>query len=312
VSTGGSGELSLLTASLRCSRVARANQYLPGGTAAAAAAFVMVETPLPWPHDVGSHPLLEPLAPVLKAHAARLQAIVPVDGSDADRTRIVVQRRPQGRFRTFERIERAVPTARLTEEVEALLTAAVPADEAPATDVLVCTHGSRDVCCGADGMRLYTELVRAGLPNVRVWRTSHTGGHRFAPTAVTFPDGRAWAWLDVELLRGITERSLSAAEAAVHDRGCVAFDDPFVQAADGAVLGAAGWSWLDRARSATVEGSDGVRQVTLTGEAPDGSTVSYRAEVAVSRVLPVPDCGRPLEEARKSSPELEIRGLLQL
>ena len=310
MSTGGSGELSLLTASLRCSRVARANHYLPGGTAGAAAAFVMVETPLPWPHDVGSHPLLEPLGPVLKAHRARLQAIVPVDGNDADRTRIVVHRRPEGRFRTFARIERSVATARLAEEVEALLTA--PADDTPATDVLVCTHGSRDVCCGADGMRLYTELVKAGLPDVRVWRTSHTGGHRFAPTAITFPDGRAWAWLDVELLRGITERSLSAAEASLHDRGCVAFDDPFVQAADGAVLGVAGWSWLDLARSATVEGSDRVRHVTLTGEAIDGSTVRYRAEVAVSRVLPVPDCGHPLEEARKSSPELEIRGLERL
>lgn len=296
-------DLSLLTASLRCSRVARANDYLPGGTAAAAAAVVLVETPLPWPHDIGSHPLLEPLTAVVRPHGGRLQAVVPVD-AEPGTTRVVVYRRPAGPLVAYERVERVVATGQLADEVGALL--AEPAAGEPGADVLVCTHGSRDVCCGADGMRLYTELVAAGLPGVRIWRTSHTGGHRFAPTAVTFPDGRAWAWLDAALLRGIVERSAPAVEAAAHDRGCVGFDDPFAQAADGAVLGAAGWSWLDLARTATVEGSDGVRQVMLTGTGPQGA-VRYRVEVAVRRVVPVPDCGHPLDEARKTSPELEIR-----
>lgn len=301
-------DLSLLTASLRCSRVARANGYLPGGTAAAAAAFVLVETPLPWPHDAGSHPLLEPLAAVARAHGGRLQAVVPQEDRSG-RTRVVVYRRPPGPVVAYERVERVVATSQLAREVEALLSE--PAAGEPGIDVLVCTHGSRDVCCGADGMRLYTDLASAGIPGARIWRTSHTGGHRFAPTAVTFPDGRAWAWLDAALLKGIVDRSVPAAEAAAHDRGGVGFEDPFVQAAEGAAFGAAGWSWLDLARTASVEGSDGVRHVTLTGVGP-GTTLRYRAEVAVRRVVPVPDCGHPLDEAKKSSPELEIRRLDRL
>ena len=51
------------------------------------------------------------------------------------------------------------------------------------TDVLVCTHGTRDTCCGSLGTRLWRDLDAGGAT---VRRTSHTGGHRFAPTAVTF------------------------------------------------------------------------------------------------------------------------------
>ena len=48
--------------------------------------------------------------------------------------------------------------------------------------LLVCTHGGRDRCCGSDGTRLFQALFPP--PGVRVWRTSHTAGHRFAPTAI--------------------------------------------------------------------------------------------------------------------------------
>jgi hypothetical protein len=177
--------------------------------------------------------------------------------------------------------------------------------------VLVCTHGSRDVCCGADGMRLHGELVALDLPDLRVWRTSHTGGHRFAPTALTFPDGRAWAWLDPDRVRGIVDRSLPAAEAAGHDRGCTAFPDPWAQAAESAVLAAEGWGWLDRPREVAVEEvADDHRRVLVAAAGPGGPR--YEAEVALVRTVAVPDCGQPLEEARKSSPDLEVTALRRL
>ncbi|HEY8544306.1 MAG TPA: sucrase ferredoxin, partial [Acidimicrobiales bacterium] len=167
--------------------------------------------------------------------------------------------------------------------------------------------------CGADGMRLYTEVAALGLDGVRVWRTSHTGGHRFAPTALTFPDGRAWAWLDADLVRGIVERSLPAATAAAHDRGSVAIGDPFAQAAESAVFGVEGWGWLDRPRTVTVDATDPDRRlVTVTADpVPDAQPArrTYRVEVVQKGTIPVPDCGHPIDEARKSSPDLVVTGV---
>lgn len=310
---------------LRCSYIAQTDGYLPAGSVGATTAFVLVEAPLPWPADVGGHPLLAPLAPVVGAAKARLQAVVPQGDHGPDETRVVVYRRSAGGFVRYDRVERSVPTDDLVAAVAELL--AAPADPAAAagvgagvgaggiTDVLICTHGSRDVCCGAGGMRVHKDLVARDLPGVRVWRTSHTGGHRFAPTTVTLPDGRAWAWVDADFLERLVARTVPVTEAVVRDRGCAGLDDPFAQTAESAVLGAEGWGWLDRARHAEVEPVDGDdddrRRVTVTGVDPHdgGDPVRYRADVVLRRVVPVPDCGRPLDEARKSAPELEVVSL---
>lgn len=53
--------------------------------------------------------------------------------------------------------------------------------------VLVCTHGKRDVCCARLGRPVAVRLD-AALPGM-VWETTHIGGHRFAATTVTLPDG---------------------------------------------------------------------------------------------------------------------------
>ena len=57
----------------------------------------------------------------------------------------------------------------------------------PAPTVLVCTHGSRDKCCGVLGGVVFASM-RKILPDA-VWQVSHLGGHRFAPTALCFPFG---------------------------------------------------------------------------------------------------------------------------
>lgn len=57
--------------------------------------------------------------------------------------------------------------------------------------VLVCTHGSRDRCCGVLGGAIFAQLknqLRPILPDA-VWQVSHLGGHRFAPTALCLPLG---------------------------------------------------------------------------------------------------------------------------
>jgi len=60
--------------------------------------------------------------------------------------------------------------------------------------LLVCTHGSRDSCCGSLGPRL-AQLLR---PHHEVWEVSHIGGHRFAPTFWHLPSWRVYGRLPLD------------------------------------------------------------------------------------------------------------------
>ena len=48
-------------------------------------------------------------------------------------------------------------------------------------------------------------------PDVRLWRTSHTGGHRFAPTAIALPSASLWAWADAALLAQVVDGKVPSA-----------------------------------------------------------------------------------------------------
>lgn len=53
--------------------------------------------------------------------------------------------------------------------------------------VIVCTNGSRDRCCAQRGRAVLDSLPVDVLGHV--WESTHLGGHRFAPVALTVPSG---------------------------------------------------------------------------------------------------------------------------
>ncbi|HYZ99098.1 MAG TPA: sucrase ferredoxin [Acidimicrobiales bacterium] len=300
----------------RCSNFARAEDLDPVGSAGSYEGIILLEIPLPWPREITEHHALASVAPALRSAGRRVQGLVPGATSAPDRRRLVSFTRPPGPFVSYEGREWTVPDGDVTEAVAALVdsegAAAGPANpangEAPGRHVLVCTHGRRDTCCGTLGTRLATSLPALDA-DVPVWRTSHTGGHRFAPTGVLLPEGTLWAYLDRARLVGIADRTLDVDEAARLYRGCTGLDGPEVQAADREALRAVGWSWLDHGRRGQVlEAADGQTRVRLDAEAPDGQRRAFEATVVVARLVPVPDCGKPPEEAPKSAPELRVSG----
>jgi hypothetical protein len=142
---------------------------------------------------------------------------------------------------------------------------------------------------------------------VQVWRTSLTGGHRFAPTALLLAEGTLWA--DLDLLVGVSDRSLDVDEAARLYRGCAGLDCLEVQAVEREALRASGWLWFDHGRRGEIVALDGdSTRVRLDAEWPDGRRLAFEATVEVARLVPVPDCGKPLSEAKKSAPELRASG----
>jgi len=296
----------------RCSPWTQAQGVDPIGSAGAVDQLLLVEWPLPWPADVGDIPMLaEPAADP----RARLMTVVPrADDAETDGLVRVVHHRRVGTHRLAgvdHRVERhAVPAllARLLDGDDHLSLPSAVGESPP--EVLVCGHGRRDPCCGRWGTLLHVELA-ARQTGVRVWRCSHTGGHRFAPTAITLPDGRAWAYVDADLLEGVLTRTADPLALAAHDRGCLALD-PWAQVAERAVFGQVGWGWLDHevtdART-EVAGDGRSAQVRLEWQAPDGTTGRADADVVVTRILPVLVCGEPPEAAQKRSPEYAMRSL---
>ena len=83
---------------------------------------------------------------------------------------------------------------------------------------LICTQGSHDSCCGTSGVALAHE-VEASRPDYVVRRVSHTGGHRFSPTFLSFPEGRMWAYADLALVDRIANDCATGTDHSDHGRG---------------------------------------------------------------------------------------------
>ncbi len=222
------------------------------GSAAPAGAWVVLEQPGPWGHDAIAESHLDPHL------GRRLRARV---GGAGGRLALVraARRHPDRRPRS----EPFVAVGCAVEGASWLLTGHLDGPEAlqsidfgalAAGDVdgvrrslpdlspsdrpllLVCTNGRRDVCCAVFGRPLAHDAgtQRPG----QVWETSHTGGHRFSPTAVLLPWGVTLARLDSRLAvatldeaaAGRLPRDLLGPQ---HDRGRSSLPPP-AQAAESA------------------------------------------------------------------------------
>lgn len=293
----------------RCAPWTRAQGVDPIGSAGAYDAVLLVESPQPWPSDVREVPALSRAA--TRDPRTRVLAVVPRAEDDTGLVRVVHWRRVSStRFEgTDHRVERGAVADlldRLVDDPQASLPSALGASP---PEVLVCAHGKRDACCGRWGTLLNVEIA-ARWDGVRTWRCSHTGGHRFAPTGITFPDGRAWAFLDVEALDAIVGRTRPPETLREHYRGTLALD-PWGQAVERELLCRLGWEWLDHevtgARTELAPDGRSARvRLDWTGPAAAGSA---HADVVVNRDVPVLVCGEPPEEAKKTSPELAVASL---
>ncbi len=311
-----------VTADLRCRQQAIELGLDPVGTAQPLAGLVLVERPLPWPRDVSEDPVLAPAveAGLRDEHGpVRPFAVVPRGAGsgpaiarDGNAT-VTSYRIPTTTPAPYERRTYCVPEHRVADLTLTLAAGGAP-DEAPvdeATDreLLICTHGSRDRCCG----RLGTLLHRSASPrwpDVDVRRVSHTGGHRFAPTAILLPSGTAWGHLADDVLDAIINRTVPFVEVISHFRGSMVMPTRAAQVAEAAVAARVGWSLFDGPRQVAVLAEPepdrpGRFEIHVAGR-------SWAITVEHNGVTQQPVCMSPLDQATKTDPRFAVSTVEQL
>ena len=243
--------------------------------------MVLVGVPRPWPKPVFDLEVLNGLSATMETTlgTTRVMAFV---AEPADETTVLIYSGLPFAGRRF-----AVSSQDVVDFVrEPTLDGAV---DWPEPVLAVCTQGSHDVCCGTDG----TRFAQAAANVIPVLAVSHTGGHRFAPTAVELPSGRMWANLDIETLQQIV--SAEGPVPVANYRGSVRMPAGPVQVAEAAAFARFGWDWQP---TGFAEEGD---IVEITGNL---GSESYR--VGPTRQVPTVGCRSDAEPKTRLEYEAEL------
>jgi hypothetical protein len=222
------------------------------GTAAVATFFVLLEQRGPWGRDAARESHLDPaLGGALDLRCSSRGGrfmLLRRPGPHQDRggvaTLLLAHTGPTPAQAWLLRAELGSAERLLELDWEALargdreaVARSLPGASAAPPTLLVCTNGRRDVCCAVRGRPVAAAAAR--VAGDRVWESTHTGGHRFAPTGVLLPWGLTYARLTDANAVAVLQESLGGHTTAellgpVHDRGRSALS-PAAQCAESAV-----------------------------------------------------------------------------
>ena len=303
--------------------VSEANGEEPAGSAAPFADYLLVEVAPPWKEDViTSRRFPEGIKESVErarnaGYLDKLTALKPdPEYSREGHLRMILFRRPPGRFfATYEREEYVAPHGEIVPLIEALTVgpeklsrfARYREDTSHLRDILVCTHGSRDVCCGKFGYPLYEELHQkyatgSEVRRLRIWQTSHVGGHRFAPNLLDLPEGRYWGRMGPEALENLVFRNGPVSDLHQFYRGWAGLGSSFEQIAEREVFASEGWKWTGYPKAGEVLETNGDRaEVRIEYQSAEGIPGAYEATVeGTGSVATLVNSGTgPLQEAQQ-------------
>ena len=255
-----------------CSDVSKANQEDPIGSAPTVDYWILVEFPQPWPTAMFTeHPLIKQMIPLIKklifkrGVMVRPLAIAPdPDYSKPGYTRVIYYWRPARQFAEYDKQEYVVPDDQTLPLVTALLTRLLnrsgevsqftpyQQDTQAVREILVCTHTQVDLACGRFGTPVYRHLRKTyGQPDqpLRVWQSTHFGGHQFAPTLIDLPTGQLWGHLEMDVLPQLIYRNNDHRQMGRFYRGWTGVNR-FEQIAEREAWMQEGWDWFTYPRTA--------------------------------------------------------------
>ncbi|WP_066423378.1 sucrase ferredoxin [Anabaena sp. 4-3] len=183
--------------------------------------YILVECPLPWVSNAFNSKWVPKNLQILveEVNQSKLPIRFLLIANDltnkVDYTTLLIYQKQEGLSREYNKYEFKLPhIEQVAGVVKKWLCGKMPGYELETSvtrDILVCTHGSHDKCCARYGNPFYfhaaANIVSLNLENVRIWKSSHFGGHRFAPTAIDLPEGRYYGLLDEDSFRSILTRT---------------------------------------------------------------------------------------------------------
>lgn len=221
---------------------------------------------------------------------------------------------PKG-FSIFERTELILPEDKFLEGIKSLVEnqshiyKKYEVHSNKIRDIFVCTHNERDQCCGSFGIKILKKLKTENLDqSIRIWQSSHMGGHRVGPTFMDMPSGRVWSYLKGDLVQEIIHQNKDHNKVLKNYRGTFGLDR-YSQIADKTIFEMKGWGWLEtNRRSEIVSQSDNATDVKIVYEAKNESGEFLATVIGVGQItLPATQCSKSTTMTK-----FEIKDLKQI
>ncbi len=228
------------------------------GTATNYQTYILVECPTPWVSEAFNSKWvpdnLRMLVKDVKRAKLPIQFLLIANNEThkVEETTLLIYEQQKGLSQGYRKQEFKLPNIEQVASVLSKWLAGVTADyqiESSITrDILVCTHGSHDKCCARYGNPFYfhaqNTISDLQLNQVRIWKSSHFGGHRFAPTVIDFPQGRYYGVLDQDIFKSILCHTGDIQRLNTVYRGWGILPNP-LQILEKELMLRLGWDWFN-------------------------------------------------------------------
>ncbi|AFW93880.1 sucrase ferredoxin [Dolichospermum sp. UHCC 0684] len=257
--------------------------------------YILVECPTPWVSEAFNSKWVPDNLRILVADVKRAKLsihfllIANDETHREEQTTLLIYQQEKGSSNGYRKQEFKLPNIEQVAGVVRKWLTGVSVDDEIASnttrDILVCTHGSHDQCCAKYGNPFYfhaqNTIFDLQLNHLRIWRSSHFGGHRFAPTAIDFPQGRYYGVLDQDTFKSILTQTGNIECLNKVYRGWGILPNP-LQILERELMLRLGWDWFNyKVTGKILEKSLDNQTILgeLSFEQPSGTLYTYQAKL---------------------------------
>lgn len=257
--------------------------------------YILVECPTPWVSEAFNSKWVPDNLRILVADVKRAKLsihfllIANDETHREEQTTLLIYQQEKGSSNGYRKQEFELPNIEQVAGVVRKWLTGVSVDDEIASnttrDILVCTHGSHDQCCAKYGNPFYfhaqNTIFDLQLNHLRIWRSSHFGGHRFAPTAIDFPQGRYYGVLDQDTFKSILTQTGNIECLNKVYRGWGILPNP-LQILERELMLRLGWDWFNyKVTGKILEKSLDNQTILgeLSFEQPSGTLYTYQAKL---------------------------------
>lgn len=257
--------------------------------------YILVECPPPWMSEAFKSKWvpdnLRVLVEEIKRNKLPIQVLLIAndESHQVEHTTLLIYQKQEGLSNGYSKKEFKLPKIEQVAGVVRKYLSGVNPDYEIETninrDILICTHGSHNQCCARYGNPFYfhgtNTISNLELDNIRLWKSTHFGGHRFAPTAIDLPEGRYYGALDQDAFRSILTRTGDIQFLNKVYRGWGILPSA-LQILEREIIFRQGWDWFNNKASGKIlEQSldNNTILAELTFEQPSGSLYTYQAKL---------------------------------